>query len=104
MTAASTTCTPRPLREALVAYCLSRLTDGQLLERFTAERDEAAFAVLVRRHGPMVLGLCRRALCHQQDAEDVFQPTFLVLAKKAPSTRPGPPASSCPYPSAHLLS
>ena len=103
MTAASSTGSPRPLREALVAYCLSRLSDGQLLERFTAERDEAAFTVLVRRHGPMVLGLCRRAVSHQQDAEDVFQATFLVLARKASSIRQGQALSSWLYAVAHRL-
>jgi RNA polymerase sigma factor (sigma-70 family) len=77
----------RQLRKLTGANGEADLSDGELLERFHARRDEAAFAVLVERHGPMVLGLCRRVLGDLHDAEDAFQATFLVLAKKAGSIR-----------------
>jgi RNA polymerase sigma factor (sigma-70 family) len=63
------------------------LSDGQLLEWFVSRREEAAFATLVRRHGPMVLSVCRRVLRNSHDAEDAFQATFLVLSEKAPRLR-----------------
>lgn len=64
------------------------LSDAQLLDCFLADRDEDAFAALMRRHGPMVFGVCRRLLPSWQDAEDAFQATFLVLARKATTIQP----------------
>jgi len=68
---------------------LSGLSEWQLLERFVAYRDELAFQVFVSRHGPMVLGICRRMLANAADVEDAFQATFLVLLKRAGSLGPG---------------
>src|SRR5258705_12616997 len=60
-----------------------QLSDAILLERFVSRREEAAFVALVQRHGPLVDGICRRVLRNDHDVEDVFQATFLVLARKA---------------------
>src|SRR5262245_35360990 len=78
----------RHLRKAALLQDGADRTDGELLECFLARRDEAAFEALVQRHGPMVLGVCRRVLKNQADAEDAFQATFLVLVRKATSVVP----------------
>jgi RNA polymerase sigma factor (sigma-70 family) len=65
------------------------LTDRQLLERFARQHDEESFTQLVQRHGPMVLGVCRQILRQQQDAEDAFQATFLILSRQAGKIRSG---------------
>src|SRR5262249_33915257 len=75
---------PLPALRHLVARAgLEAESDRDLLERFRRTRDGDAFAALVERHGPMVLGLCRRLLAHSQDADDAFQATFLTLARRA---------------------
>jgi RNA polymerase sigma factor (sigma-70 family) len=76
------------LRMAVLAAGEVDLTDGQLLDAFVSRRDETAVAALVRRHGPMVWGVCRRILRNDHDAEDAFQATFLVLVRKATSIWP----------------
>jgi RNA polymerase sigma factor (sigma-70 family) len=87
----------RHLRRARLLRDGDGLTDGQLLERFVAGRDEVAFEVLVRRHGPLVLGVCRRVLGNVHDADDAFQATFLVLVRKAASLRSTGPLANWLY-------
>ena len=73
------------LRRLSLVREMAGLTDGQLLDDYNSRRDEAALAALVRRHGPMVWGVCRRILHNYHDAEDAFQAAFLVFVRKAKS-------------------
>jgi RNA polymerase sigma factor (sigma-70 family) len=77
----------KPLQTLFQVGTVGGMSDGQLLDQFVQRRDEAAFAALVARHGPMVLRVCRSRLGDLHDAEDAFQATFLVLAQKAPTIR-----------------
>jgi RNA polymerase sigma factor (sigma-70 family) len=81
--------TLRHLRDLFEGGTAVGLGDAQLLARYAAARDEAAFEALVARYGPMVLATCRAVLKHEHDVEDAFQATFLVLAKRARSVRAG---------------
>src|SRR5690349_2317479 len=82
----------RQLEALWATGTMAGLDDAQLLGRFARERgpaSEAAFRELVRRHGSMVLGVCRQILRHSEDADDAFQATFLVLVRKAPAIKTG---------------
>jgi RNA polymerase sigma factor (sigma-70 family) len=90
MTRRSAQTISRQIQTLFTAGSFYGLSDRQLLDRFTIRHDtgsEAAFAVLLERHGPMVLGVCRRILYDAHDAEDAFQATFLVLVRQAGSIR-----------------
>ena len=92
-----------PLRRLISRQTGSALTDAQLLDNFVARREEASFEVLVWRHGAMVLALCNRVLRDSHEAEDAFQATFLVLARKAGSIGRGEAVACWLYKVAHRI-
>src|ERR1700682_570656 len=73
----------RHVRKLAAAHHGKDQTDADLLRAFSARGDQDAFDALVRRHGPLVLAVCRRVLHQLQDAEDAFQATFIVLARQS---------------------
>src|SRR6516165_6083065 len=89
------------VRRAVLVQNGAGLSDEQLLEVYHSRGDAAALAALVRRHGPMVWGVCRRVLANYHDAEDAFQATFLVLVRKATSVKPRDMVANWLYGIAH---
>src|SRR3954451_19484212 len=85
------------VRAALGSREAGDTTDADLLGRFVARHEEAAFTALLARHGPLVLSVCRRVLGNAEDVDDAFQATFLVLAKKGGSIRKGASVASWLY-------
>ena len=77
----------RPVRRTPAKSPTDDATDAELIDHFVTRRDHNAFAILVRRHGPMVFGVCRRVLRDPHDAEEAFQVTFFVLVRKAGTLR-----------------
>src|SRR5262249_26286401 len=75
------------LRNVATQQDVSGMADGHLMQRYVRQRADAAVEAVVRRHGPMVMGVCCRVLHDAHDAEDAFQATFLLLARKAATLR-----------------
>jgi RNA polymerase sigma factor (sigma-70 family) len=77
----------RHIRDVLARQSVGAVVDAELLRRYVRQQDQAAFEAIVQRHGRMVLGVCRRVLANEHDAEDAFQATFLILIRKAKALR-----------------
>src|SRR5262249_52959560 len=103
MTRATLDTALRHLHRLVGAPTAEQALDSDLLGRFVQCRDQAAFAELVRRHGPMVRNVCHGILRHRHDAEDAFQAAFLVLARKAEAIRKRPSVSGWLYEVAYHL-
>jgi RNA polymerase sigma factor (sigma-70 family) len=93
----------RHIRELILTQATRNLSDGQLLQHFVTAQEEAAFSALMQRHSTLVWGVCRRYLPREHDAEDAFQATFLVLARKAGSIRKGESVGSWLFGVAHRV-
>src|ERR1700687_3261978 len=94
----------RHLRRATLLAEGAAQSDGELLERYLSERDDAAFEAILKRHGAMVLGVCRRILRNEADAHDAFQATFIVFVRKATSIHPRGMVGNWLYGVAHKTS
>ncbi|MBY0524295.1 MAG: sigma-70 family RNA polymerase sigma factor [Gemmataceae bacterium] len=94
----------RHIRQLIGPRTSDELTDGQLLERFTLRQEESAFEALMQRHGPMVHNLCRNVLHDPHAADDAFQATFMVLARKATSIQKRQSVASWLYGVAYRIS
>src|SRR5262245_13944356 len=79
----------RLIRQVVEDQAVRNVSDHDLLKRFSEQKDAAAFHAVVRRHGPMVFDVCLGVLRNEANAEDAFQATFLILARKAASIRKG---------------
>src|SRR5262245_48529601 len=76
-------------RRLVAAPAKDESSDSSLLCRYVSQKDESAFSLLLQRHGPLVLRVCRQVLQRPEDADDAFQATFMVLARQAGSVRQG---------------
>ena len=103
MTTGSSGAPLRQLGQLFESGTLTGLTDAQLLHRFLTRNDEAAFESLVRKHGPMVLSVCRRRLSDPNDVDDAFQATFLVLIRRAPDIQDATRLANWLYGVAHKV-